>query len=484
MSFSKRSPFEFIGKLEILKDRILSNGNEVKGTFQTNDKGTYERLVFGTKLERQGSLKLEVTAFNNPVTFTLKEVDSKGVAKKLNYSGGKPLTESQRNDITDIFKSQYFVKGKNVKEFNHSKDYVAFIKNNIVKLIEKGTYFRVSGHMEKSVYNDSIMEKYVFNNIEVLNTKPNKEYLQVYETFTYKKEDVKDTSIGVLEYFRVSTKEGYHDVWYKSNKIIKLDPNFLFEGNFDTFKLEENVILTSYLEQMKQFNRGIVRLGYYPVIKSTETKEINKDISELSKPYQLMYQSLMEKGLKEKAEQLLKSASKNIQVAEGGNPRSYYLNEFCFTDGSMNIIETSYDNEFNESTVKLINEAMKKENKGTRTLENICINKKTKVGISEEFFGEDNNEFGDFNDSLGDNDFLNDVNEVEEQKDIEVKEDITEKKEFNFNTKQEVLEEIKETEIETPKEDTVKEIYKKKEVKKEKVENIDNSDDEFEDFPF
>lgn len=476
MNFSKRSPFEFIGRLEILKNRVLSNGNEVKGTFQTNDKGTFERLVFGTKLEKQGNLRVEVTSFNNPVTFTLKEVDSKGVAKKFNYSGGKPLTESQRENITDIFKSQYFIKGKSVNEFNHSKDYVAFIKNNIVKLIEKDTYFRVTGYLEKSAYNDSIIEKYVFNNIEVLNTKPVKEYLQVYETFTYKKGDVKDTSIGLLEYFRVATKSGYQDVWYKSEKIMKLDPNFLFEGSFDSYTLEENIILQSYLEQMKQFNRGIVRLGYYPVIKSTETKDISKDISELSKPYQLMYQSLIDKGLKEKAEQLLKSASKSIQVAEGGNPRSYYLNEFCFTDGNMNIIETSFDNEFNESTVKLINEAMKKENKGKKTLESICINKKTRVEISEEVFGEDNNEFGDFNDSLKDNEFLNSVNEVEEQLDNKVKEVTkeanTEKEEFNFDTEQDKSEETK------------KEIPKKEEIKKEKVENVEDLDDEFEDFPF
>lgn len=489
MNFSKRSPFEFIGRLEILKNRVLSNGNEVKGTFQTNDKDTFERLVFGTKLERQGSLRLEVTSFNNPVTFTLKEVDSKGVAKKFNYSGGKPLTENQRENITDIFKSQYFIKGKNVKEFNHSKDYVAFIKDNIVKLIEKGTYFKVTGYLEKSAYNDSIMEKYVFNNIEILNTKPIKEYLQVYETFTYKKEDVKDNSIGLLEYFRVATKSGYQDVWYKSNKVMKLDPKFLFEGSFDSFTLEENIILKSNLEQMKQFNRGIIRLRYYPVIKSTETKDISKDISELSKPYQMMYQSLIEKGLKEKAEQLLKSASKSIQVAEGGNPRSYYMNEFCFTDGNMNIIETSFDNEFNESTVKLINEAMKKENKGKKTLESICINKKTKIEISEEVFEEDNNEFGDFNDSLKDNKFLNNVNKVEEQldnkKEEDTKEDNTKKEEFNFDTKQEnsgVIE--NKTETETVKENDKKETPKNEETKKEKVENVDNLDDEFEDFPF
>ena len=462
MAFSTfRTPFEFVGQLEILKERQGANGKTIQGTIQTNEKGTYIRVVFGTKLKEQGSILLEATSFNNPVTFTLNEVDSKGVAKKFEYSGGKPLTEEQKASITDLWKSTYKIKGKNLTEYHHSKDFITDIRKNVLGLVEKGGYFKITGNVEKSVYQGNIQERYVYDNIEYLVTKPQEEYLKVTETVIYKREDIKDKSMSVYQAFRTATKQGYKEVWYKGDKVIKFDKKYILNGNFDYMDIEDNIIFTKDMEHLKEFEKGKVCINYYPVHKSTEIEE-KPDISQLQGNYKIMYDKLIEAGLKEKAKNLLTNLSKNIKVAEGGNNRQYYLNEFMFTDTTLEIVETVFDSEYYESTPKLIDKAMSKEMKGKMKLDDISINKKRKVDVAFDEFNQDDN-FGNFEDNTKDSKILESDNK--EEKTEKVKE---ETKEENF--------------------DFEKEIEKNDNIEKKEVEvkegASDSSDDDITEFPF
>lgn len=462
MAFSTfRTPFEFVGQLEILKERQGANGKTIQGTIQTNEKGTYIRVVFGTKLKEQGSILLEATSFNNPVTFTLNEVDSKGVAKKFEYSGGKPLTEEQKASITDLWKSTYKIKGKNLTEYHHSKDFITDIRKNVLGLVEKGGYFKITGNVEKSVYQGNIQERYVYDNIEYLVTKPQEEYLKVTETVIYKKEDIKDKSMSVYQAFRTATKQGYKEVWYKGDKVIKFDKKYILNGNFDYMDIEDNIIFTKDMEHLKEFEKGKVCINYYPVHKSAEIEE-KPDISQLQGNYKIMYDKLIEAGLKEKAKNLLTNLSKNIKVAEGGNNRQYYLNEFMFTDTTLEIVETVFDSEYYESTPKLIDKAMSKEMKGKMKLEDISINKKRKVDVAFDEFNQDDN-FGNFEDNTKDSKILE--NDNGKEKTEKVKEE-TKKEDFDF-------------EKEMKKDDNIE----KKEVE-EKEEAFDSSDDDITEFPF
>lgn len=462
MAFSTfRTPFEFVGQLEILKERQGANGKTIQGTIQTNEKGTYIRVVFGTKLKEQGSILLEATSFNNPVTFTLNEVDSKGVAKKFEYSGGKPLTEEQKASITDLWKSTYKIKGKNLTEYHHSKDFITDIRKNVLGLVEKGGYFKITGNVEKSVYQGNIQERYVYDNIEYLVTKPQEEYLKVTETVIYKREDIKDKSMSVYQAFRTATKQGYKEVWYKGDKVIKFDKKYILNGNFDYMDIEDNIIFTKDMEHLKEFEKGKVCINYYPVHKSTEIEE-KPDISQLQGNYKIMYDKLIEAGLKEKAKNLLTNLSKNIKVAEGGNNRQYYLNEFMFTDTTLEIVETVFDSEYYESTPKLIDKAMSKEMKGKMKLDDISINKKRKVDVAFDEFNQDDN-FGNFEDNTKDSKILESDNK--EEKTEKVKE---ETKEENF--------------------DFEKEIEKNDNIEKKEVEvkegASDSSDDDITEFSF
>lgn len=457
MAFSTfRTPFEFVGQLEILKERQGANGKTIQGTIQTNEKGTYIRVVFGTKLKEQGSILLEATSFNNPVTFTLNEVDSKGVAKKFEYSGGKPLTEEQKASITDLWKSTYKIKGKNLTEYHHSKDFITDIRKNVLGLVEKGGYFKITGNVEKSVYQGNIQERYVYDNIEYLVTKPQEEYLKVTETVIYKKEDIKDKSMAVYQAFRTATKQGYKEVWYKGDKVIKFDKKYILNGNFDYMDIEDNIIFTKDMEHLKEFEKGKVCINYYPVHKSTEIEE-KPDISQLQGNYKIMYDKLIEAGLKEKAKNLLTNLSKNIKVAEGGNNRQYYLNEFMFTDTTLEIVETVFDSEYYESTPKLIDKAMSKEMKGKMKLDDISINKKRKVDVAFDGFNQDD-DFGNFEDNTKDSKILESDNK--EEKTEKVKEE-TKKEDFDFE----------------------KEMEKDENVEK-KEETSDSSDDDITEFPF
>lgn len=456
-----RTPFEFVGQLEILKERQGANGKTIQGTIQTNEKGTYTRVVFGTKLKEQGNILLEATAFNNPVTFTLKEVDNKGVNKKFEYSGGKPLTEEQKTEITDLWKSTYKIKGKNLTEYHHSKDFISAIKEKILGLIEKGGYFKITGNVEKSAYQGNIQERYVYDDIEYLTTKPKEEYLKVTETVVYKKEDIKDKSMSVYQAFRTSTKQGYKEVWYKGDKVIKFDKKYILNGNFEDMDIEDNIIFIKDIEHLKEFEKGKICINYYPVHKSTEIEE-KPDISQLQGNYKIMYDKLMEAGLEEKAKNLLTNLSKNIKVAEGGNNRQYYLNEFMFTDTTLEIVETVFDNEYYESTPNLINKAMSKEMKGKMNLDDISINKKRKVDVAFDGFNEGNG-FGDFEDNTKDSKILKEEDKKENTEEIKKE---TKKEAFDFDKEMEKDDSVEEKEIE------------------EKEETSDNSDDDMTEFPF
>lgn len=460
-----RTPFEFVGQLEILKERQGANGKTIQGTIQTNEKGTYTRIIFGTKLKEQGSILLEATAFNNPVTFTLNEVDNKGVDKKFEYSGGKPLTDEQKANITDLWKSTYKIKGKNLTEYHHSKDFIADIRKNILGLVEKGGYFKITGSVEKSAYQGNIQERYVYDDIEYLTTKPKEEYLKVTETVIYKKEDIKEKSINVYQAFRTSTKQGYKEVWYKGDKVIKFDKKYILNGNFEDMDIEDNIIFIKDIEHLREFEKGKVCINYYPVHKSTEIEE-KPDISQLQGNYKIMYDKLMEAGLEEKAKNLLTNLSKNIKVAEGGNNRQYYLNEFMFTDTTLEIVETVFDNEYYESTPNLINKAMSKEMKGKMNLDDIAINKKRKVDVAFEGFNQ-NDGFGDFEENTKDSKILNDENKSENtEEEKETKKEKTKKEDFDFDKEMEKDDSVEEKEIE------------------EKEETSDNSDDDIIEFPF
>ena len=464
-----RTPFEFVGQLEILKERQGANGKTIQGTIQTNEKGTYTRIVFGTKLKEQGSILLEATAFNNPVTFTLKEVDSKGVNKKFEYSGGKPLTEEQKAEITDLWKSTYKIKGKNLTEYHHSKDFIADIRKNILGLVEKGGYFKITGSVEKSAYQGNIQERYVYDSIECLAKKPTEEYLKVTETVIYKKEDIKDKSMSVYQAFRTSTKQGYKEVWYKGDKVIKFDKKYILNGNFEDMDIEDNIIFIKDIEHLKEFEKGKICINYYPVHKSTEIEE-KPDISQLQGNYKIMYDKLMEAGLEEKAKNLLTNLSKNIKVAEGGNNRQYYLNEFMFTDTTLEIVETVFDNEYYESTPNLINKAMSKEMKGKMNLDDISINKKRKVDVAFDGFNQ-NDGFGDFEDNTKNSKILEsddkkEKTEKDKKENTEKVKEETKKEEFNFEEEMEKDDNVEEKEVE------------------EKDEISDNSDDDITEFPF
>lgn len=471
-----RTPFEFVGQLEILKERQGANGKTIQGTIQTNEKGTYERIVFGTKLEKQGSILLEATAFNNPVSFTLNEVDNKGVNKKFEYKGGTPLTEEQKLNIIDLWKSTYTMKGNDVIEYHHSKDFINAIKSNIIKFVEKGGYFKITGNVEKSAYQGDVQERYVYNNIELLKEKPTKEYLKVSETVVYKRDDIKDSSMSVYQMFRVSTKQGYKEVWYKGDKTIRFDKNWLNNGEFDFIEIEDNVIHKGDIEHLKEFEKGKVCINYFPVIKRTEIEE-KPDLSQLQGTYKIMYDGLIEQGLTEKANNLLNSLNSNIKVAEGGNNRHFYLNEFMFTDTNMEIIETVFDNEYFETTPNLINKAMEKNNKGKLNFDDIVINKKKKVDVSFDSFDNDNT-FGSFEDNLKDKETTQE--EVKEEKPKETK-----KEEFSFEEEMKKDDVAEEKQVEDKKEETKKE-EKSKEVEKvkEKVEISEDTDDDMTEFPF
>ena len=260
----------------------------------------------------------------------------------------------------------------------------------------------------------------------------------------------------VYQAFRTATKQGYKEVWYKGDKVIKFDKKYILNGNFDYMDIEDNIIFTKDMEHLKEFEKGKVCINYYPVHKSAEIEE-KPDISQLQGNYKIMYDKLIEAGLKEKAKNLLTNLSKNIKVAEGGNNRQYYLNEFMFTDTTLEIVETVFDSEYYESTPKLIDKAMSKEMKGKMKLEDISINKKRKVDVAFDEFNQDDN-FGNFKDNTKDSKILESDNK--EEKTEKVKEE-TKKEDFDFE----------------------KEMEKDENVEK-KEETSDSSDDDITEFPF
>ena len=105
MAFNQfRINFEFLGKLEVLKDGKDSNGNDIRGTIRDNGKG-FTKLVFKGNAGEQGDFYLELNGFANPVKFTLNEVDDKGNNKTYDFNGGK--LKYQESEIKDLYKSTY-----------------------------------------------------------------------------------------------------------------------------------------------------------------------------------------------------------------------------------------------------------------------------------------------------------------------------------------------------------------------------------------
>lgn len=466
MAFNQfRINFEFVGRLEILKDSKDSNGNDIKGTVRSNGKG-FTKLVFKGCVEKQGDFYLELNGFANPVRFALNEVDKNGNNKSYDFNGGK--LKYKESEIKDLYKSTYkLIKGKDEQTFYHGRDFV----NKLIKLIpsiekNKNTLYKIKGTVDRSVYKNSMYDKYMFNSIEIL-TKKEEQYLKVYEVFAYKREELKGNTIIPYEIINLSTKDkGRKDFYYKSNKKLKLNNKWLLNGVMESIPLKENPVIMGYIKDLMANEIGKVKVHYKPVINTTKQEEIDykPDLESLPVEFREAYKSLIEKGLENRAKELVKRVGNAIKLSEGGGFRDYYIDEFEYSsDFALKISETVTKAEFLETNLKNIELATNKETRGKLLLSKIMINKEN-ILLSDE-----NNVFGDNNESIGFEDNLNmEDDTLKEKDDKEISFDDVEEKE---NKEEDVVENKVEETKEEVKEDIDDIFNETSESKDEKVED-------------
>lgn len=483
MAFSQyRINFEFLGKLEVLKDGKDSNGNDIKGTVRDNGKG-FTKLVFKGNAGEQGDFYLELNGFANPVKFTLNEVDDKGNNKTYDFNGGK--LKYQESEIKDLYKSTYkLIKGKDEQVFYHVRDFV----NKLIKLIpniekNKNTLYKIKGTIDRSVYKNNMYDKYMFNSVEIL-SKKEEQYLKVYEVFAYKRDELKGSTIVPYEIINLNTKDkGRKDFYYKSSKKLKLDSKWLLNGTMESIPLKENPVIMGYIKDLMANEIGRVKVHYKPVINTTkqEETEYKPDLESLPVEFKEAYKSLIDKGLEKQAKELVKRVGNAIKLSEGGGFRDYYIDEFEYSsDFALKISETVTKAEFLETNLKNIELATNKETRGKLLLSKIVINKENIISSTENNIFEDNNDNIGFEDNLNLNDnILNEDNEKEisfddvEEKENEKENVIETKVEDN---KEEVNEDIDDIFNETSENNN--EIIENKETETVEEKNTEESEDE------
>ena len=466
MAFNQfRINFEFLGKLEVLKDGKDSNGNDIRGTVRDNGKG-FTKLVFKGNAGEQGDFYLELNGFSNPVKFTLNEVDNKGNNKTYEFNGGK--LKYAESEIKDLYKSTYkLIKGKDEQVFYHSKDFV----NTLIKLIpniekNKNTLYKIKGTVDRSVYKNNMYDKYMINSVEIL-TKKEEQHLKVYEVFAYKREELKGSTIIPYEIINLSTKDkGRKDFYYKSSKKLKLDSKWLLNGTMESIPLKENPVIMGYIKDLMANEIGRVKVHYKPVINTTkqEETEYKPDLDSLPIEFREAYKRLIEKGLEKQAKDMVKRVGNAIKLSEGGGFREYYIDEFEYSsDFVLKISETVTKAEFLETNLKNIELATNKETRGKLLLSKIVINKETILSSDE------NNMFGNDNDNIGFEDNLNmEDDTLKEKDDKEISFDDVEEKE---NKEEDVVESKVEETKEEVKEDIDDIFNETSESKDEKVED-------------
>jgi hypothetical protein len=466
MAFNQfRINFEFLGKLEVLKDGKDSNGKDIKGTVRDNGKG-FTKLVFKGNVENQGDFYLELNGFANPVKFTLNEVDKNGNNKVYDFNGGK--LKYAESEIKDLYKSTYkLIKGKDEQVFYHGRDFV----NTLIKLIpniekNKNTLYKIKGTVDRSIFKNNMYDKYMINSVEIL-TKKEEQYLKVYEVFAYKREELKGSTITPYEIINLSTKDkGRKDFYYKSNKKLKLNNKWLLNGVMESIPLKENSVIMGYIKDLMANEIGRIKVHYKPVINTTkqEETEYKPDLESLPIDFREVYKRLIEKGLEKQAKEMVKRVGNAIKLSEGGGFKEYYIDEFEYSsDFALKVSETVTKAEFIETNLKNIELATNKETRGKLLLSKIMINKENILSSDE------NNVFGNDNDNIGFEDNLNMEDDTLKEK--EYKEISFDDIEENEDKKEDVVEsKVKETK-EGVKED-IDDIFKgTSENKDEKVED-------------
>lgn len=493
MAFNQfRINFEFLGKLEVLKDSKDSKGNDIRGTVRDNGKG-FTKLVFKGNVENQGDFYLELNGFANPVKFILNEVDKNGNNKVYDFNGGK--LKYAESEIKDLYKSTYkLIKGKDEQVFYHGRDFV----NTLIKLIpniekNKNNLYKIKGTVDRSIFKNNMYDKYMINSVEIL-TKKEEQYLKVYEVFAYKREELKGSTITPYEIINLSTKDkGRKDFYYKSNKKLKLNNKWLLNGVMESIPLKENPVIMGYIKDLMANEIGRIKVHYKPVINTTkqEETEYKPDLESLPVEFREAYKRLIEKGLEKQAKEMVKRVGNAIKLSEGGGFKEYYIDEFEYSsDFALKVSETVTKAEFLETNLKNIELATNKEIRGKLLLSKIMINKETILSSDENnVFENDNNDIG-FEDNLNmeddtlkENDekeiSFDDVEEKEDEKEDVVEAEIEENKEevkediddiFNetFESKDEkieskeieIVEENKDTEESKDEEDLFDEIFR------------------------
>ena len=394
MAFNQfRINFEFLGKLEVLKDGKDSNGNDIRGTVRDNGKG-FTKLVFKGNVENQGDFYLELNGFANPVKFTLNEVDKNGNNKVYDFNGGK--LKYAESEIKDLYKSTYkLIKGKDEQVFYHGRDFV----NTLIKLIpniekNKNTLYKIKGTVDRSVYKGNMYDKYMFNSVEIL-SKKEEQYLKVYEVFAYKRDELKGSTIVPYEIINLNTKDkGRKDFYYKSNKKLKLDNKWLLNGTVASIPLKENPVIMGYIKDLMTNEIGRIKVHYKPVINTTKQEEIDykPNLESLPVEFREAYKSLVEKGLEAQAKELVKRVGNAIKLSEGGGFRDYYIDEFEYSsDFALKVSETVTQGEFIETNLKNIELATNKETRGKLILSKIAINQEKIISITDSSIFENNN---------------------------------------------------------------------------------------------
>ena len=474
MAFSQfRINFEFVGKLEVLKDGKDSNGNGIRGTVRDNGKG-FIKLVFKGNAGEQGDFYLELNGFSNPVKFTLNEVDNKGNNKTYDFNGGK--LKYDESEIKDLYKSTYkLIKGKDEQVFYHSKDFV----NTLIKLIpniekNKNTLYKIKGTVDRSVYKNNMYDKYMINSVEIL-TKKEEQYLKVYEVFAYKRDELKGSTIVPYEIINLSTKDkGRKDFYYKSNKKLKLDNKWLLNGVMKSIPLKDNPVIMGYIKDLMANEIGRIKVHYKPVINTTkqEETEYKPDLESLPVEFREAYKSLIEKGLEKQAKELVSRVGNAIKLSEGGGFRDYYIDEFEYSsDFALKVSETITKAEFLETNLKNIELATNKETRGKLLLSKIVINREDTISDNTDNIFENDSDIS-FENNLN----LEDDTLKEDNKEDISFDDIEDKKE---EAKEKEVGEIKE-EVKEDIDDIFNEISEDKNKTKinEENKNTEESEDE------
>lgn len=395
--------FEFVGKLEIIEETTRKDGTIQKGSINDNGKGFKSFTVKGN-VKNQGEFKFSVNSFNNPIVFKLNEVDSKGNNKTYEYSGGELKYEVE--DILDIYKSRYTVKdGEKESIYYHSKEFVNLLEKNISKIKKnKDILYKLKGTVERTVYNNKIIEKYTFNHFEILGkSKDIEEKLTITEVIGLKKEEQRNIGKELIFYKTLSIRtkdKGYTNLFIKSDETLKFSTDFLNNGVFKSLSLDEIPILESYKNDLSLFNLSKCKVTYHPTVSKSNVEKVEISVDELPQQYKSTYNLLIEKGLVAQAKIFLNNMGSAIRVSEGGGVKNLYINEFeLSSDSWLLIVEELLKEDFLVTDIKNVTRATKKENVGKLLLSSLLVKDmyQNETETKDDFtdWGEETNSFED-----------------------------------------------------------------------------------------